>query len=634
LNDALEPGDVGMVVFGVRESGERAGRQGVDFGQLFLGLSFFIIVSSLLLTGLFYSLGLLERRGQIALLHATGFRSGLISRLFLEEALVISLFGSVVGCVLALGYNRLMLWGLSTLWGDAVGSVRLVAYASPLSLSAGILSSVLCALLTVWFVLRRMARLGARGAHQLGLGLASARVWPYGFSGLCLALCGGALAVLADPGRGRDAAGVFFVAGALLLTGLVLCCRALIGVWLRTAARGVGASLSLSALGGRSTARNSVRSVTVIAALASSIFLVVAVGANRHGTLHGAELRSSGTGGFVYYGETSLPIPYDLNTDAGRAWSGLLSATYRGLGFVHFHVSDGDDASCLNLNRTSRPRILGVDPGALSERRAFTFVSHDPAAGASPTWGMLDADLPGGEIPAVADQSVLVWALGKDVGKTLTVTDESGVAHRLRFVGGLANSVLQGSVLISDTHFRELFPSVSGARVLLVDCPDEQAAGIADALRKGLRDRGLDLVRCTERLASFNAVENTYLAIFMSLGGLGVILGSVGLGVLVLRNIAERDGELALLRAVGYSRLRIAYLLVREHAVLIVLGILAGAVSGTVSVLPAISTPGAQGAYGPVAAWVCGIAASAFVWVLLGAVLGLRGVPVDALHRE
>jgi hypothetical protein len=36
-------------------------------------------------------------------------------------------------------------------------------------------------------------------------------------------------------------------------------------------------------------------------------------------------------------------------------------------------------------------------------------------------------------------------------------------------------------------------------------------------------------------LAEFNTVENTYLSIFQVLGGLGLLLGSAGLGIVVAR---------------------------------------------------------------------------------------------------
>ena len=44
-----------------------------------------------------------------------------------------------------------------------------------------------------------------------------------------------------------------------------------------------------------------------------------------------------------------------------------------------------------------------------------------------------------------------------------------------------------------------------------------------------LEDRGMEWVPAAQRLNDFNAVQNTYLSIFSTLGGLGLLLGTVGL---------------------------------------------------------------------------------------------------------
>src|SRR2546427_697486 len=99
------------------------------------------------------------------------------------------------------------------------------------------------------------------------------------------------------------------------------------------------------------------------------------------------------------------------------------------------------------------------------------------------------------------------------------------------------------------------------------------------SLARSLEDVGLELTPAAERLAAFNTVENTYLSIFAVLGGLGLLLGSIGLGVVVLRNVLERRGELALLRAVGFRRAALQWLLFSQAALLLFLGLAAGVVS-------------------------------------------------------
>ena len=72
-------------------------------------------------------------------------------------------------------------------------------------------------------------------------------------------------------------------------------------------------------------------------------------------------------------------------------------------------------------------------------------------------------------------------------------------------------------------------------------------------LEEALADSGRAASSCrAQRLAAFHRVENTYLSTFQSLGGLGLVLGTIGLAAVLLRNVLERRRELALLRAVGY----------------------------------------------------------------------------------
>ena len=61
-------------------------------------------------------------------------------------------------------------------------------------------------------------------------------------------------------------------------------------------------------------------------------------------------------------------------------------------------------------------------------------------------------------------------------------------------------------------------------------------------------------------------MQNTYLSTFQSLGGLGLLLGTLGLAAVQLRNVLERRGELALLRAAGFRRRTLAALVLLENA--------------------------------------------------------------------
>ena len=63
-------------------------------------------------------------------------------------------------------------------------------------------------------------------------------------------------------------------------------------------------------------------------------------------------------------------------------------------------------------------------------------------------------------------------------------------------------------------------------------------------------------------------------------------MGTVGLATVQLRNVVERRGELALLRAAGFGRARIAWLVMWENAGLLLGGLLVGVVAALFAVVP------------------------------------------------
>src|SRR5262249_4038250 len=58
-----------------------------------------------------------------------------------------------------------------------------------------------------------------------------------------------------------------------------------------------------------------------------------------------------------------------------------------------------------------------------------------------------------------------------------------------------------------------------------------------------------------------------------ALGALGLLLGTLGLAVVLLRSVWERRGELALLRALGFRRSALGRLVLAENVFLLLLGL-------------------------------------------------------------
>jgi ABC-type antimicrobial peptide transport system permease subunit len=201
-------------------------------------------------------------------------------------------------------------------------------------------------------------------------------------------------------------------------------------------------------------------------------------------------------------------------------------------------------------------------------------------------------------------------------------------------MAGLAPSIFQGHLMVSERHLLQRFPSLGGARVLLVDAPTDRAAPLERALTGRLADLGLACAPTARRLAEFNSVENTYLSIFMLLGGLGVLLGSAGLGVVAARNILERRAELAVLRAVGFRRRHLRRLVFAEHSALALAGIVAGALAAGVAVTPALLAPEVRVPWAGLALTLGAIVAGSLLWIGLAVHVAMRGPVIPALRNE
>ncbi|MEZ6016475.1 MAG: ABC transporter permease, partial [Planctomycetota bacterium] len=660
LRGALDASSVGLLLRDVRGAAQRASESPTDFGGLFIGLSFFLLVAALLLSTQLFLFGVEARARELGLLGAVGFRVGSVRRIVMAETACVAAVGAALGAPLGLVYTRAVLRGLDTLWADAVARTPIQFHATAVSVALGGGLALLTAFGAAAAAFRGLSRRPAlrllesergifedsRPAPKPAAGGGSARrsaAWLWG-AALVLVATAGAIALGVDPLGGARAAGAYFGGGAALMAA-VLC---LVRVGLGAARADATPLASRAQLGVTNATRRRGQSFGTITSMALGVFLVLAVGANRLGATRDVHDRSSGTGGFAFYGRTSLPLLHDLATEEGRAFFGLDAAALAGASFVRMRVRDGDDASCLNLARPGAPRLLGVDPEALASRHAFSFTGKAHAT--DDPWLLLSVPQRDGAVPAIGDATSLTWQLKVGVGDTLDYVDERGAPFQVRIVAALSDTILQGDLLIAEAAFEARFPGQSGYRRVLVDFADEGTrarspgdgsvpaalAAREDAARaeltRGLADIGLALERTGERLDAFHAVQNTYLSIFQALGALGLLVGSVGLGLLVLRNTAERRGELALLSAIGFRRRAVVAVIFTEYGALLAAGLVAGAIGAALAMVPAFAS--GQGSLAHVALLLAAVAVSGALWILIAVALVSGRAPAQALRTE
>ncbi len=620
--EALDPAALGFVFEPVKQQGLAASAGTTPFSVLFLSFSFFLIAAAMMLVALLFRLAVEQRTRQLGILVAVGFGRGKIVRLLAAEGLLIAALGSLLGVPIGIGYAALMLLGLRTWWLAAVVTPFLRLHLTPpghnlpispiIGFASGLIVALLAIVWAVWQTRHVAPRQLLAGRMDDASSLVAGRPRYAGKLAATVMLLAAVTVALAAMRLGEEMQALaFFGAGALVLIAVLTFVRAL----LRSGATGPAVTAgrgNLLRIGLRNAARNPGRSTLSIGLVASACFLIVAVSAFHLDPAGQVPKKDGGGGGFAVVAQSDQPIYHDLDTPEGRGELGFSDADSRLLAdcrTIALRVKPGDDASCLNLYQPRQPRVLGV-ARKMIERGGFAWAGSDaqtPEQTENP-WLLLNENLGTDDdgtplVPVVIDKNTAMYSLHlyQGVGQTYEVTDGQGIQLRLKVVGLLAGSIFQGDLLIGPAAFRKHFPEVSGYRFFLTEAtPDptkitpEKTQVLQNALENALGDYGLASETTGERLAGFLAVQNTYLLTFQSLGGLGLLLGTFGLAAVQLRNVLQRRGELALMRAAGFRRSTLAQMVMLENGLLLVAGLGGGLLAALVAVLPHLVTRAAS----------------------------------------
>ncbi len=619
LSAVLPPEAAGVPTLPVRTQALAASEGATDFAGLFLALGFFLIAAAVGLAAMTMRLLIDRRAAEVGLLLAVGIAPRTVTGILLAEGAALAALGAVIGVPLGALYGWGVVHALTTWWAGAVADTPLWFHATPGSLWIGAVSGFVIGLPAAWWGTRALKKARVTdllgGAQALAMLPAPPRgAWALGGSAVLAVGC-----FAAGAAHALSPLEAFFCGGAALLVAGLLGCGQLLA---RALTPGVPTFPRLAL---RNAAANRGRSVLVIGLLACASFLLITVAASvRDFSRFDVSDPRSGAGGFTLLATASLPILYDFGTPTGREKLGFApedEPLFAGVQVYPFLESPGDEVSCLNLAKSAAPRLLGV-PDALRARGGFTINTAKPTA---QPWALLTEN---DAFPAFGDADSVEWSLHAELGGRVPL---AGAPAPLHIVGVLPGSLFANALLVSDTNFRTLYPGISAPRYFLISAPREKADAVAASLRRTLGDLGLEVHPTREVLADYARVENTYLACFLALGGLGLLLGTLGLVVVLLRNALERRREFALLLAVGFTRAQLVRLLLLENIGLLVAGQLLGAVAALAAVAPQLGT--AHVAWGGVAVMLggnlaLGIAATAFTaWpATRGRLLdGLRG---------
>ncbi|WP_231612515.1 FtsX-like permease family protein [Novipirellula galeiformis] len=605
IHAALQPtfDDLGWSIHRIREQQLNASRGTTPFDALFLSLSFFVILAAVMLIAMLFRLGLTQRLKQFGTLLAIGWTPRRLGRLVLSEGGLIATIGVVLGIAAGIGYAMFVLWALRSWWVGAVTVPFLTFHWTLRSLAIGSLVSWIVAMTTLAVTVRSIVRVNVRslltGTDQDQTATASDqsgkpnRVSRLRWIAISIGIVAVGVAALGAQAGGQAAAGGFVGGGMLLLIA------ALTFVYSRLTQPRWSTSSHDATLGSyrslatRNAARHPLRSTLTIGLMATAAFLIIAITAFR---LRPTE---AGSGGFDLVAQTAQPLYRDFANPRIRSeLMGPDAAELSAALVAPMRMRAGQDASCNNLYQATSPTVLGVPasfaplfsahPDRLPGFEWAKFAKLDE--GQSP-WELLSSNAEGtpqDPIPVIIDLNTAMWSLQmqQGIGEIKAFEFDPGQPIYFKVVGLLSNTLLQGKLMIGEANFEKQFSNISGYRYFLIDSDAQTISKTAAVLENRLGDIGMDVSETETVLSSMMAVQNTYLRTFQSLGALGLLLGTVGLAIAQLRSVLERRGELAVMRAIGFTRQRLSAIVLQETAILLLIGIGCGSSCAMLAVLP------------------------------------------------
>ncbi len=621
LKDTLDPAAAGLVFVPIREQALATSSGGTDFAAMLMAFSGLLILAALLLVAMLFRLAVDRRAKEVGLLLASGYTPKQVRLLLLVEGLLVSTVGATLGAGLAVLYAAGMLKFLAWLWPDNNVGGLLSLHVNAGLLVIGAVCTVVVAVFAIWLGVRKLVKLpppgllrGATTDTAVSVKAVNAKrsLW---IAAGCAVAGVGLLAAGPLGGSADQRAGTFFGGGLFLMAAGAFVFR----WWLFRPREAV--MDGLSALGVRNTTRAASRSLLTVVLLALATFLLVSVESFRKSPDAAFAEKTGGSGGFPLLAEADIPVFHRLDGPRGQAdvmnelakvyqdeeiarpfgpdrktLAANAEADLKSMTVLPFRLKGGDDASCLNLQAASRPRVIGAPDELLADRRfAFAMSEAKTDEQKANPWLLLNEKLPDETIPVVLEINTALWQLKTFLGGTITIPDGTGKDVKLRVVGLLQDSVFQSELIVSDASFRTLYPLEEGYRLFLIDAPADKRERVGQLLETGLRANGLTVTPTAERVQSYQAVIGAYLSTFQLLGGLGLLLGVLGLAAVMLRAIWERAGELALLRAVGYQTADLQRIVLIENILLLLVGVGVGLTAALLSVIPNLALGGQLG---------------------------------------
>ena len=598
----IDPTSVGFVFQDLRARFQQSSQSGTDFSGLFVGFSFFLILSALILVALLFRLHLERRASQVGTVLALGATQKQVAHLLLLEGLLVAGLGVLLGLGVACVYAIGLLQYLKSNWPDNSLQQILKLHIPFKTLCIGFVLAFIMSAVAIFRTSRTLVKTSVmtliKGGYLDSTVLNSKQPLSLLIYGSLFMMLGFGMLFLPSSQDHELKALKFFGAGGLVLTSGLFFLGAFLRYVHKIMVFGHGFD-GLARLALRNMARNKTRSLLTAGLLSSAAFLIIAVEPFRKEADSNTG-KNSGTGGFSIVVETNIPVLSGLDGPSGietildgvqksnrgnpqraRQQVDRFKSVLKDVKVFSLRFNPGDDASCLNLFAPSKPRILGV-PDSLQQRGGFLFsATTEPLEN---PWKLLDSSNP--FVNAFVEKNTVEWMIHSGLGKDYKIQDASGKDELLKFAGLFQGSVFQSEILIGESQFLKFYPQQQGYQYFLIDADSKDLSEIEEAFKIGLSDYGAKVSKTKDLIERFASVENAYLSMFQGLGTIGLLIGTMGVAAVLARSVWERRAELGLLSALGFTQVDVVLVMLLEHALLLFLGLGIGTLAALVSVLP------------------------------------------------
>ncbi|TLX76443.1 FtsX-like permease family protein [Labilibacter sediminis] len=566
---ALNAAMFGVQVVHPRESGIYAAKNGVDFAGLFLALGFFIIMGAILLMIVPLSEMIHKRKSELELLKALGYTIKRIRYLLWMESAPVVVFSSIAGVLTGLLYTALIIFLLNTFWSGATHTSSLSVYSNVFTLGMAFVVGIVLSLIVLRRVISRHLKDKVSSVKSEASSLLMKKTLL--FVALTLTLT---IAVY----------NLFFISSVALfaITGVMLMLTFALWGEYHISKRGGATTKDFKQekLTWRTLLANKKQAVLSYLSLATGVFIVFSVGLNRQDFNNPSKL-SQTTGGYDLWCDSSIPVYHNMNTAEGKKKLNLsgLSGNPDVLQCLRYKA---DEASCLNLNKVSTPTVLGVDMHQLFESE-LGIVNNMYETDKD---GLLKRLLQAKDnvYPVLVDATVLQWSLVKSLGDTIYYTGNNGQEVAVQLVCTLPNTIFQGHVLMDKELFSQIWPDITGSEIFLLDTEPDAINQTKTMLSQAMYEYGVRVSTTSERLAQFNTVTDTYLTIFMTLGGIGLLIGIMGFVIVIRKNLNVRQYEIEMYARLGFSKQKTEAILYRENIPVPLYAIVTGLISAVISI--------------------------------------------------